>query len=378
MFIFIELKTGKLNQLPKITLKKGIHKKQNVIRIEFAYNQQLMEVLRNNTPATWSRTLGCWYMAEQDFNLNIFFKLYRNVAFINYSALKNNKIKADPIVKTKSYSHRGTTKIPKGYNELLEQKRYSESTKKTYIAYFKDFLHYFREKEIETLSIEEINNYILHLVNDLKITASEQNQRINSIKFYFEKVLGREESALPKVLSKNEVKQILKNTSNIKHKCILALIYSAGLRRSELIHLKITDILSDRKQIHIKRAKGNKDRYTLLSDSLLEELRKYYKSYKPQIWLFEGQGTGKQYSATSIANILKNAAEKAGIKRKVTPHMLRHSFATHLLEQGTDLRFIQELLGHSSSKTTEIYTHVSTSKISEIKNPLDDFFNNST
>jgi len=152
------------------------------------------------------------------------------------------------------------------------------------------------------------------------------------------------------------------------------MIYSAGLRRSELINLKLSDILADRNQIIIRYAKGKKDRYSLLSPHLLKELRAYYKTFRPTVWLFEGQKPGIQYSASSIRKILSVAAKKAGIKRRITPHMLRHSFATHLLEQGIDLRYIQSLLGHASSKTTEIYTHVSTSELSKIKNPLDDLW----
>ena len=146
------------------------------------------------------------------------------------------------------------------------------------------------------------------------------------------------------------------------------------MRRSELINLEITDILSDRNQIRIRGAKGKKDRYSLLSPYLLKELREYYKKYRPQKWLFEGHSKTRQYSATSIVKILEKASARAGIKRRVTPHMLRHSFATHLLEQKTDLRYIQELLGHSSSKTTEIYTHVSNKDLNLIRNPLDEIF----
>jgi len=270
------------------------------------------------------------------------------------------------------------------YKKLLIQKRYSANTQRIYCHYFGDFINYFSTAEIDNLTKEEINKYILTLIKKHNISISQQNQRINAIKFYYEKILGRKkqyyelhrphkEHKLPKVLSKNEVKQILNSCSNIKHKCILMIIYSAGLRRSELLNLTVSDIDSERMVILINGAKGKKDRISLLSDNLLQLLRQYYKEYKPNKYLFEGQNGGK-YSPTSIANILKKAALKAGIKKKVTPHMLRHSFATHLLEQGTDLRYIQELLGHNSSKTTEIYTHVSKRAIDQIKNPIDDFF----
>ena len=274
--------------------------------------------------------------------------------------------------------------ITKKYKRLLLQKRYSPNTQRVYSHYFNDFITYFKGANVADLTKEQINNYILTLIKSQNISISQQNQRINAIKFYYEKLLGREkqyyelyrpnkEHKLPKVLSKNEVKKILNSCDNMKHKCILMLIYSAGLRRSELINLKILDIDSERMVINIKGAKGKKDRISLLSDNLLQLLRKYYKKYIPKVYLFEGQSGGK-YSPTSVANILKKASLKAGIKKKVTPHMLRHSFATHLLEQGTDLRYIQELLGHNSSKTTEIYTHVSKRAIDKIKNPIDDFF----
>ncbi|MEA3295667.1 MAG: site-specific tyrosine recombinase/integron integrase [Patescibacteria group bacterium] len=285
--------------------------------------------------------------------------------------------------KTK-YKYRKDTLLPNGYLEKLEQKRYSNNTINTYTAYLKDFIYEFKNQNIASLSKSSINTYILKLVKQDNISASQQNQRINSIKFYYEKVLGREkqyyeihrprkEYKLPKVLSKNEVKEILNSSNNIKHHCILILIYSAGLRRSELINLKVSDIDSERMVVSINGAKGKKDRVSLLSRNTLNLLRKYYKEFKPEMYLFEGMKGGK-YSPTSVAKVLKNAAKKAGIHKNVTPHMLRHSFATHLLEQGTDLRYIQELLGHSSSKTTEIYTHVSKKAIDKINNPVDDFF----
>ena len=274
--------------------------------------------------------------------------------------------------------------ILKEYKNLLVQKRYSNNTIDIYCSYFEDFCKYFNKQDIEKIIIGEINSYILTLMKSKNISISQQNQRINAIKFYYEKVLGREkqyyelhrpkkEHKLPKVLSKNEVKRIFNVTNNLKHKCILMLIYSAGLRRSELLNITINDINSERMIIHINGAKGKKDRISLLSENLLQLLRQYYKQHHSKKYLFEGQNGGK-YSATSVANILKKAAKKIGISKTVTPHMLRHSFATHLLEQGTDLRYIQELLGHESSKTTEIYTHVSKKAIDKIKNPIDDFF----
>ena len=172
------------------------------------------------------------------------------------------------------------------------------------------------------------------------------------------------------MLSEEEVTLILNATQNLKHKALLITIYSAGLRISEVINLKIKDIDSQRMQIRVEQGKGKKDRYTLLSAKNLQLLRKYFIEYKPKIWLFEG-ANGEMYSKKSIQIMLKKAVDKVGIKKHITVHTLRHSFATHLLEAGTDLRYIQSLLGHANSKTTEIYTHITTKGFDQIKSPLD-------
>jgi integrase/recombinase XerD len=176
---------------------------------------------------------------------------------------------------------------------------------------------------------------------------------------------------LPNVLGKEEVKLILNVQHNLKHKAMLSLIYACGLRRSELLNLKPADVDSRRHILIIRQAKGRKDRIAPVSEKLIELLRQYYRAYKPQVWLFEGQTGGEKYSEKSLENVLKQAVQKAGINKPVSLHWLRHSYATHLLEGGTDLRYIQELLGHRSSKTTEIYTHVSTKNIQNIVSPFD-------
>lgn len=219
-----------------------------------------------------------------------------------------------------------------------------------------------------------------HLVISKK-SHSFQNLSINAIKFYFEIVLGlpnrfyrierpRKKEILPTVLSVGEVSRIIKVVENIKHKAILITIYSAGLRISECMNLKIRDINSDRKLIFVRNSKGGKDRYSILGDRTIEILRKYYKIHKPSEYLFEGQMGGK-YSVSSVRKILKKALKKANINTPATIHTLRHSFATHLLEKGVNLRYIQNLLGHASSKTTEIYTRISSTGISDIINPID-------
>lgn len=274
--------------------------------------------------------------------------------------------------------------LPKAFIQKLEMRRYSINTIRTYRSMFCDFLNYYHqhdEVKINQLEEKDIKRYIYHLVKERKVSESFQNQAINAIKFYYEQVLGRKkifikidrprkELRLPKVLSKDEVKLIISCIHNIKHKAIISLIYSAGLRLSEVINLKIEDIHSKQGLIFVRAGKGKKDRTTLLASSILPLLRAYYIDYKPKEWLFEGPFE-KQYSVKSVQRIFQVALIKAKIRKKATIHTLRHSFATHLLENGTNLRYIQELLGHSSSKTTEIYTHIRSEGIEKVKSPLD-------
>ena len=265
----------------------------------------------------------------------------------------------------------------------LNSKRYSSNTIKVYSDSMSTFLRYFSMKDITDISNDDLidfnNNYILKN----NFSASFQNQVVNAVKLYFSAIQHkkidvelihrpRREKVLPNVLSKEEVKAILNAHVNIKHKMMLSLIYSCGLRCGELLALHPVHIDSKRNIIFLKNAKGKKDRIVPLSPLILKMLREYYKIYKPKTYLFEGQNISLPYDARSLQLILKQALEKTGIRKPVTLHWLRHSYATHLLESGTDLRYIQELLGHSSSKTTEIYTHVSTKSIQQIKSPFDD------
>ncbi|WP_224744003.1 tyrosine-type recombinase/integrase [Pontibacter aquaedesilientis] len=274
---------------------------------------------------------------------------------------------------------------PLPYLEKLYLLNYSLNTIRTYHSLLLRFFNGHRDKGLEAINgfgTGEINEYHRQMVQSQKYSFSLINQSINAIKFYFHRVLGRhtldlsqverpeKPSRLPAVLSKEEVKRILQATDNLKHRCMLQLLYAGGLRIGEVINLKITDVQSGRNMLLIRGGKGKKDRTTLLSQKLLESLREYYKAYRPKIWLFEGQHGG-QYTVESLRNVFRAAKEKAGVRTKATPHTLRHSFATHLLEQGTDLRYIQTLLGHRSSKTTEIYTHVTSYALDKITSPLD-------
>lgn len=269
------------------------------------------------------------------------------------------------------------------FKRWMRSKRYSENTIKTYLDATKSFLVFFNGKKCAEITNEDVVVYNNDYIIKNKLSASYQNQVVNAIKLFFLTVQDRKieiesihrpkrAKVLPNVLSKQEVKLILEAHCNIKHRAMLSLIYSCGLRRSELLNLKISDIDSKRNIVIIKQAKGKKDRIAPLSPKVLELLREYYKSYKPSVWLFEGQVKGVPYSEKSLQSILKQALNKVGITKPVSLHWLRHSYATHLLESGTDLRYIQELLGHSRSRTTEIYTHVSTKSLQQIKSPFDD------
>jgi site-specific recombinase XerD len=264
--------------------------------------------------------------------------------------------------------------------KLLEL-RYCPATIKTYTSLFEEFINHFPLNPIDQLDEKKVIEFVQYLVLERKVSISYQNQAINAIKFYYEKVKGgqrkfyfldrpRPEKKLPMVLNLEEVRKILKATPNLKHKCILTLIYSSGLRVSEAIGLKIKDLDFERKQIRVVQSKGKKDRTTLLGHKTAELVKLYLDKYKPKEWLFEGQA-GEQYAARSIQETLKNSLKRANIHKPCSVHTLRHSFATHLLEQGTDLRYIQSLLGHESSKTTEIYTHVTTKGFDQIISPID-------
>jgi integrase/recombinase XerD len=271
----------------------------------------------------------------------------------------------------------------KKFERQLKSLRYSENTIKSYTDALKTFLKFNNEKQITEITDIDIVNFNNDYILKNKLSISWQNQAINAIKHYLrmqdERILSpelisrpRREKQLPNVLSKEEVKKILEALYNNKHRTMLSLIYACGLRRGELLKLKLTDVDKDRKVLVIRKAKGKKDRIVPISDKLITMLRDYYIQYKPQYWLFEGQIKGQPYDERSLASAFKKALGLSGIKKPASLHWLRHSYATHLMETGTDLRFIQELLGHSSSRTTEIYTHVSTMSIQQIKSPFDD------
>lgn len=263
--------------------------------------------------------------------------------------------------------------------ELISRK-YSRKTIKGYLYFNRDFLGFVKKMPSEIVE-DDVKNYLAYLADERESATATLNQAINALKFYYGTLLKkkflyeikrpRKDKKLPEVLSKEEVSRMMIRTVNLKHKAILMIIYSSGLRLGEVARLELSNLDRDRMLIFVKGAKGRKDRYTLLSEKAIEIIDHYIKRYEPHRWLFEGAKDGRHISKRTIEKVFDQACERAGIEKDVSVHDLRHSFATHLLESGVDLRYIQELLGHASSKTTEIYTHVSTRSLGKIKSPLD-------
>ncbi len=343
----------------------GNHRNKKVIWINFSYNETLKIQLRKQFPsASYSASKKQWYIVDlpvvrQRLNIEkkpIGQKFLLSIHPINQQAFID-------------------------YRNQLQIKAYSENTQRIYLAEFAELLLLLNDYSVKDLNPKRLKDYFLYCVQYLKMKERKMNGKINAVKFYYEKVIHRPKmffdiprpktpSTLPKLLDRSEIKKIINAATNIKHKISLKLCYGMGLRVSEVVNIKLQDIDSKRMMVHIVGAKGKKDRYVPLPVSVLKELREYYLIYKPKDYLLQGQYGGK-YSKSSLQQVFKNTMRKAGVNKQIGIHGLRHSYATHLLEAGADLRFIQELLGHYSVKTTQIYTKVSKKHISKIKSPLD-------
>jgi integrase/recombinase XerD len=347
--------------------------------LTFPYDQTVIDAIKKLSGARWNASGRAWHLPVEEHTLSALKENLTAYAELNDSVAAEKVIKREEI----STSELAYGEKLKEFGNWLMSKRYSANTQKIYLKAVKIFLRFMKGKLLVEINLSDVIRFNNEYIIARKYSASYQNQVVNGIKLFFSTVEGkiivledihrpRSERKLPSILSKEEVKKILESPVNLKHKTMLSLIYACGLRRGELLSIKPADILSDRKLLHIKQSKGKKDRVVPLSDKLLDMLRQYYKAYRPLVWLFEGQKEGDPYSEKSISNVLKQAVDKSGIKKPVTLHWLRHSYATHLLESGTDLRYIQQLLGHNSSRTTELYTHVSNKSIQQIRSPFDD------
>ena len=348
----------------RYTYSVGTHHESKVIWISFEKDKELIAHLRAQTKARWSATKKKWYVADT--------RRHRVLFGLPEEITGKAVLAKIHLINLPEF---------KRFQEHLVLKGYSANTLRTYSTEFAQLLYVMKGNPIQELTTERLRSYFLYCHEKLKLSESEIHSRMNAVKFYFEQVLHRQKMffdiprpkkklLLPKMLNKAEIKKIIAATENPKHALILKVCYGMGLRVSEVVALKLSDIDSAEMLVRIEQGKGKKDRIAVLPESLLPELREYYLNYRPKVYLFEGQ-EGGAYSVRSAQAVFKKAMEKAGIKKKVGIHGLRHSFATHLLETGTDIRFIQELLGHNSIKTTQIYTHVTDLSKSKIKSPLD-------
>ena len=399
-----------------IILKPLHHRNQECIGIYFERNAAMQSLIQKQANGSWSRTQKCWYVPLLKNNYENLAKVLKDKAVLKTDELKKyllEKKKNKPVtplesekktIAPKEVVHKEIKKITatpnpihtisKENREALQQftrqlnlKAYSPSTIRTYTNEFSQFLNTIKEKPAADFSVSRLKDYFQYCYTKLHLSENTLHSRINAMKFYYEQILNKEKFfweiprpkkplLLPKLLNENELRKLFNALSNKKHKAMLFTAYSAGLRVSEVVNLKIADIDSGRMQIFIERAKGKKDRYVNLSPILLDILRKYLLDYKPRpkLYLFESEQTLAGYPTRTAQQIFANAKKKAGIKKDVGIHSLRHSFATHLLDKGTDIKYIKDLLGHFNIKTTERYLHVSKERLINIVSPFDDLW----
>ena len=363
-----------MKELPLILLEQKSHRKVHQLLVKFKYNETLINLIRKIPNVNWSSSLKSWYIKDTPDNLNLILNTFKNKATIDQSKLsRKNAFKRNLTDEQR--------KLLNNFYLYLKGKRYSRSTIQTYTFFIADFVNFYTKVSLENLTNRDVEIFIEKVFIERNYSISSQRQFISALKIFinfypYTKINNlrlerpKKSRKLPNVLSQEEVLNIIRCTQNLKHRAIISLIYSCGLRISELVNLKLVDFHIERKQLIIKNGKGRKDRYVSLAESFLPLLSNYYNTFKPSIYFVEGQKGGK-YSTESIRQFLRRSCKKAHINKTVTPHTLRHSYATHLLENGVDIRYIQSLLGHAKPETTMIYTHVKRKDLMEIQNPLD-------
>jgi len=373
-----------------ITLKVFVHNKFECIGIFCEQNATVNNILKSKAGARWSSTHRCWYVPCTKKNYEVLASVISGNAILKTESLKkyleNKKTKPNKLITSKAALNKENKEALQQFHQQLILKGYSTSTIRTYTNEFVQFLNTINKVPASQFSTARIKDYLQYCFEKLNLSENTLHSRMNALKFYYEQVLKKEkffweiprpkkEDQLPKVLGENEIGRMFNAINNIKHKAILFTAYSAGLRVSEVVNLKIKDVDSDRMQLFIEKSKGKKDRYVGLGVLLLDVLRAYLKSCKPmpKKYVFENPlMAGEPYSIRSAQKIFQNAKEKALINKEVGIHSLRHSFATHLLEKGIDIRYIKDLLGHLSIKTTEKYLHVKKETLINIPNVLDE------
>ena len=389
-----------LAAMKNIIAERVIRDSLSRIALKFSYNKELINIVKELPDARWSASKKYWHIYDSPDVISLLLKVFHGKAYVDYSSVKINlaekirlrKEEAEnrSIGKTKDkagtdlplLSKTGEADIEK-YRRWMESNRYPESTIQTYSAMMVKFLRFLSPKEASECTSDDLIRIVNEYILPNRLSYSFQNQMISSVKKFYGNIYKsvidpgkverpRSRRRLPNVLSKEDVKRILSALANEKQRVMLSLIYACGLRRSELLELIPADIERGRKLLKIRQSKGFKDRIVPLSERTIEMLNTYLEHFKPERYLFEGQWPGDMYSASSLEKVLKNACKKAGLRREVSLHWLRHSYATHLLESGTDIKFIQELLGHKSSRTTDIYLHITTKSLQKIRSPFDD------
>lgn len=397
-----------------VILKYLAHKEGDHIGINFPDLAELNRAVRKIKNARWSRTHRCWYVPLQKENHRAILDAFSGLAAIEQGALrtyledrKKGKLPSPPPVPARPEKPVAVPAFPKkpvavnrdnkiypvnahvlaDMKQHLVLKAYSPSTRKTYLNEMAQLLQTIAALPADALTPDHLKRYLVYCFEKLQLSENTLHSRINAMKFYYEQVLHREKFfweiprpkkpiQLPKLLNENELAALFNALTNKKHKAMLFTAYSAGLRVSEIVNLKIADIDSKRMQILVERAKGKKDRYVNLSPVLLDILRSYIREYKPRPkeYLFESEQTFTAYPVRTVQQIFTMAKKKARISKEVGVHSLRHSFATHLLDKGTDIRYIKDLLGHFNIKTTERYLHVSKKQLVNISSPFDDLW----
>ncbi|MES2005983.1 MAG: site-specific integrase [Bacteroidota bacterium] len=378
-----------------IILQPLHHRGEECIGLYYTANTIITDSIKKISRARWSQTHRCWYLPCSREAYMLLAKALQNLAILDISKLKTYLQQRKVLVPaaSKSIAHNTAEIIlqyPLSEHNLLALtafrnrmvlKGYSTNTVRNYCNEFHQLLRLLGNRRVNELTKNQVMSYLLWLLEKKGCSEAKVHTAVNALKFYFEKVMGREKEfydlprpkkpyKLPAILAEEEVLAVINHISNIKHRAMIMAGYAAGLRVSEIVALKPQNIDSKRMMIHIQAAKGKKDRMVPLARRLLDVLREYYKKHKPVIYLFEGK-PGEPYSARSVQEILQTAKKQANVFKTGSVHMLRHSYATHLMESGTDIRIIQELLGHNSIKTTMRYTHVSKKDIGKIESPLD-------
>ena len=359
-----------------------------IIRFTGRYSKEWIKEMRQYGKPFYNEVNREWYLTASRATIDSLADYFGSMGIkvITRKARKPDRLKKRIKEATSSVRDRTLTSnansAVKLLNSYLLEQRYSKHTIKTYLSQLEYFFKYCQPLEPADISNEDFRLFMEDHIIELGYSASFQNQVITAIKTYYSLIpesnfelelikRPRKSRPLPQVFSKEEVTRILNSTRNLKHRLILWITYSCGLRRSEVINIRLSDLNRDRGILHIRSGKGNIDRVVPVSARVWEKIDEYIDSYHPLVWLFEGQAGG-QYTVSSVYNVFKTALSRAGLDREVGIHSLRHSYATHLHESGLDIRYIQELLGHQSSKTTEIYTHVSRRHLAQIRSPIDD------